>query len=389
MLTQRIDELSFAIIEALVTAGLREGRTLDFKRDPVGGRDEDKREFLADVSAFANTAGGDLLFGVEESGGEATAVPGIALDDPDAEIRRLDGILRAGLEPRLPAVELRWLPGSNGRGCFMVRVPRSFLAPHRVVFRDHAKFYGRNSAGKHPLDVTELRAAFLSADGLVQSIRRFRQERLGLIEAGEGALPLRPTATLVLHIVPLSAFGTASEITIDENRTLLAPLTSGSGFNTRHTLEGFASFVGREDMPESVSSYTLLFRSGIVEAVSAVGYGGEQGPMIPAPAVEAALLRFYPHYMESLGKLGLEPPFYLFLSLLGVRDHHLVGGQRFFGLPHTYRREVLLLPEIVVTDAALAADKVLRPTFDLLWNAFGYPRSFSFGADGRYVGERY
>lgn len=387
MLMQRVGELSFATIAALVAAGLREGRTLDFKRDPVGGRDEDKREFLADVSAFANTAGGDLLFGVEESGGEATAVPGIALDDPDAEIRRLDGILRAGLEPRLPAVELRWLPGSNGRGCFIVRVPRSFLAPHRVVFRDHAKFYGRNSAGKHPLDVTELRAAFLSADGLVQSIRRFRQERLGLIEAGEGALQLRPTATLVLHIVPLSAFGTA--FAIDDSRTLLAPLTSDSGFNTRHTLEGFASFVGREDLPESLSSYTLLFRSGIVEAVSAVGYDDEQGPMIPALAVEVALLRFYPHYMEILSKLGLEPPFYLFLSLLGVRDHHLVGGQRFFGLPHKYRREVLLLPEIVVTDAALAAESVLRPTFDMLWNAFGYPRSFSFDTNGRYVGERY
>src|SRR3954470_15985012 len=318
MLAQRLDELSFTTIEALVAAGLREGRTLDFKRDPVGGRDEDKPEFLADVSAFANTAGGDLLFGVEESGGEATAAPGVALDDPDAEIRRLDGVLRAGLDPRLPTVDLRWLPGPNGRGFLIVRVPRSFLAPHRVVFRDHAKFYGRNSAGKHPLDVAELRAAFLSADGLVQSIRRFRQERLGLIEAGEGALPLRPTATLVLHIVPLSAFATASEIAIDENRTLLPPLTSGSGFNTRHTLEGFASFVGREDMLDSVSSYTLLFRSGIVEAVSAVGYGGEQGPMIPAPPVEAALLRFYPHFMESLGKLGLEPSAD---AVVNARDH--------------------------------------------------------------------
>ena len=132
MLTQRLDELSFTTIEALVAAGLREGRTLDFKRDPVGGRDEDKREFLADVSAFANTAGGDLLFGVEESSGEATAAPGVALDDPDAEIRRLDGVLRAGLDPRLPTVELRWLPGPNGRGCLIVRVPRSFLAPHRA-----------------------------------------------------------------------------------------------------------------------------------------------------------------------------------------------------------------------------------------------------------------
>lgn len=210
MLPQGLDDLTFRVIEALVAAGLREGRTLDFKRDPVGARDEDKREFLADVSAFANTAGGDLLFGVEESGGEATAVPGLVLDDPDAEIRRPDGALRSGIEPRLPRVDLRWLPGHAGQGCLLVRVPRSFVAPHRVVFRDHAKFYGRSSAGKHPLDVAELRAAFLSSDGLMQGIRRFRQERLGLIEAGEGALPVRATAKLAFHIVPLAAFASAS-----------------------------------------------------------------------------------------------------------------------------------------------------------------------------------
>lgn len=56
MLAQRLEELSFAAIEA---GGLREGRTLDFKRDPVGGRDEDKRDFLADVSAVANGARGE------------------------------------------------------------------------------------------------------------------------------------------------------------------------------------------------------------------------------------------------------------------------------------------------------------------------------------------
>jgi len=389
MLSKRLSELSFERIEELVAAGLRESRTLDFKRDAIGRRDEDKREFLADVSAFANTAGGDLLLGIEENNGEATNVPGITIEDPDSELRRLESILRAGLEPRLPVMDIRWLPGSDKQGCLIVRTARSFLAPHRVTLRDHSKFYGRNSSGKYPLDVAELRTAFLSTDGLVQSIRRFRQERLSLIEAGEGALPVRGKATLVLHIIPLAAFAAASEVALDEDRALLRPLSSGSGFNIRHTLEGRASYVGREDVPDTISSYTLLFRSGIVEAVSTVGYVDEQGPTVPASAVEWDLLKFYPDCIETLIRTGAEPPFYVFLSLIGVRDHYLHSGGWHFTPKHKYRREELLLPEAVVTDITSSAEAILRPTFDLFWNAFGYSRSSSFDADGRYVGNRH
>lgn len=388
MLPANLDDISLATIDALVANGLREGRTLDFKRDAVGGKDDDKREFLADISAFANTAGGDLLLGVEESAGEAIAVPGVTLPDPDAEIRRLDSILRAGLEPRLPRVDFRWL-AAGSRGCLLVRVPRSFAAPHRVVFRDHGKFYGRNSGGKYPLDVAELRSAFLSANSAIQEIRRFRRERLALIEADEGAMPINMTAKLVFHIVPLSAFTTGAEIVIDPNRSLLPPLTSGSGFNTRHMLEGFATYVGREDTPETISSYTLLFRSGIVEAVSSVGHSNQEGSFVSASSVEWPLLSYYGHYTGALEKLGVEPPFYLFVSLLGVKGHSLATARFSFGLRTKLRQDALLLPEAVVTDAAAPVEHLLRSTFDLFWNAFGFPRSFSFDDNGKYIGEKY
>ena len=33
------------------------------------GSDQEKEEFLADVSSFANTMGGDLIYGIEEENG--------------------------------------------------------------------------------------------------------------------------------------------------------------------------------------------------------------------------------------------------------------------------------------------------------------------------------
>lgn len=45
MLPKPIDGLTFSDVAAMVEAGgLREGRSLDLKQAPVGGKDDDKRE---------------------------------------------------------------------------------------------------------------------------------------------------------------------------------------------------------------------------------------------------------------------------------------------------------------------------------------------------------
>lgn len=53
-----------------------EGRTIDYKRELPGNSDGDKKEFLADVSSFANTSGGDLILGVDENAGVPIQITG-------------------------------------------------------------------------------------------------------------------------------------------------------------------------------------------------------------------------------------------------------------------------------------------------------------------------
>jgi hypothetical protein len=43
-------------------SGVMESRSLDFKAERIGGSDGDKREFVADVCAFANASGGAIGF---------------------------------------------------------------------------------------------------------------------------------------------------------------------------------------------------------------------------------------------------------------------------------------------------------------------------------------
>jgi predicted HTH transcriptional regulator len=86
---------------ALITNGVSEGRTIDYKRELPGNSDGDKKEFLADVSSFANTSGGDLIFGMDEVEGLPTQLVGFQSVNADLEVRRLDSILSSGLDPRI------------------------------------------------------------------------------------------------------------------------------------------------------------------------------------------------------------------------------------------------------------------------------------------------
>jgi predicted HTH transcriptional regulator len=72
---KQLDSLNVDDLQALIDAGVSEGREIEFKV-AVGSADKDKREFLADVSSFANASGGDLLIGVAAKGGIATELTG-------------------------------------------------------------------------------------------------------------------------------------------------------------------------------------------------------------------------------------------------------------------------------------------------------------------------
>jgi predicted HTH transcriptional regulator len=136
MLTKRLEDIGLTDIEVLKDKGVAEGHFLDFKATGVGSSHYERREFLADASAFANASGGDIIYGVAESAGVAIGVPGYDLPDPDKEELRLKSLLRDGVEPRLTNAGIRWLTMGGTRGVLLVRIPRSWVAPHRVTRGD-------------------------------------------------------------------------------------------------------------------------------------------------------------------------------------------------------------------------------------------------------------
>lgn len=62
-LNRPLDSVEESDLQELIDNQVPEGKTIEYKEALPGNSDGDKKEFLADVSSFANAAGGDLIFG--------------------------------------------------------------------------------------------------------------------------------------------------------------------------------------------------------------------------------------------------------------------------------------------------------------------------------------
>lgn len=166
MISRSFDEMGRSDLEALVANRVSERRDLEFKRDLPGETPEEIKEFLAEVTSLANAQGGDLIFGIEEKAGVATALVGLTVENQDKTLLRLENVLRDSIDPKLIGVQMEWIPLDEPFGAVIIRVPASLAAPHRVRYKKNGLFFGRNSGGKYEMDAQELRVAFTKSEQL-------------------------------------------------------------------------------------------------------------------------------------------------------------------------------------------------------------------------------
>lgn len=391
MIGKSIEKTTEQDLQGLIDNSVSERKTLDYKQSLPGNSDSDKKEFLADVSSFANASGGDLIYGIIED--KDTGIPktleGMAIENINQEIGRLENMIRDGIKPRIMGIVTKPVPLSNSKTTLIVRVPKSWISPHRVTFKGHDKFYSRSTNGKYPLDVAELRVAFNLSETITERIRKFREDRISKILADETPIPLQDNPKIVLHLLPLISFNPAqvydiSKISSDPGKM---PPIYASGWDYRYNFEGFLTYSGGAD--KKSRSYVQLFKNGIVEAVNASMIMPMDGNLlIPGNEYELALIRSLHHYLSILQTLNVEPPVFIFLTLLEVKGYSMsIGGRRFwFDEVHAIDKHIVLLPERVIESYGVKAQQVLRPCFDSIWNACGLPRSFNYDNNGELVG---
>jgi len=388
MIPKPLTTLTEADIRRLIDERVPESKQIEYKRELPEGNDKGTVNFLRAVTAFANTQGGDLLYGIEAKEGIPVGLSSLTMKSGDLILQRFENLCRDGVEPRLTGVQYHFVPLDGGGSVLAVRIPKSWSAPHRVSTGNHAHFYGRNSAGAYQLDVSELRQAFTLSDTVVERIRSFRANRLLALGSDEAPMRLKEGALVVLHIIPLQAVVSDFRIDIASNSNALQKIypLGASGWNQRINLDGRLSFRNISDGRSY--GYAQLFRNGIVEAVN-VEEPWEGKNLIPSQEYEGNIISALRSYFPALNELGIASPAYIFLSLLGVKDYTLaVGRNGYRNQGSRAERDNILLPEIIVEQWTDDPAIIMRPAFDMVWNAFGFAQSFNYNDTGQWVGQR-
>jgi hypothetical protein len=387
-----LERITYDDIDRFTQEKWPEGKSVDYKRHGYGGKDEDKKELLKDVSSFANTHGGDILIGVDEENGVPNGIPGFAVPDIDKEKLRLEGIIRQGLEPRIE-FGLHHVSTPSSTSVLIIRVRESLLAPHRVVFQGKpGEFWARSSAGKYSMDTDELRRAFTLTDSVYGQIRAFRQSRVEMVASGETPMPLVPGGKVILHLVPVSSFRSRQlfDVAAMSDLGTQFPPMAATGWDYRLNLDGHVAYGGGRHGGDCWS-YTQFFRNGSVEAVLAdvVQEDKKEGKRLLAGHYEWSLTQeryFFKKLLAGLRGVGIQPPVWCFLTITGVKGARIPTNDHFRDENRTIDRDTLMLPECVIDDLGAESAAILRPMFDLVWNASGFTRSFNFDANGKWVG---
>ena len=382
--TKRLIDLVESDILDLISNGIEEGREIEYKELLKIGSDGDKKEFLADVSSFANASGGHLVLGVAETDGRPTAIKPLTIAGWDAERLRIESLVRDGISPRL-AIDLAAIPATPSGYVIVLRIPRSWSGPHMVSFQHSGRFYSRNSGGKYQLDVGELRTAFTSGAQVADAMRTFRQNRLSIIVSGDTPVELPASAKLIIHCCPYSSTALGSAVDLGkayQQAALIRPIYGG--YSHRYNLDGLISFTPDNKIQGLAHSYFQLFRDGKIECVdSSLLRPRESGKFIPSTALEGAGIACVGRALALLRTLSVEPPAAVMVTLLGVKSYAL-GVDPARGLDSTLidRDGLILAPEIADSyDVNLAT--LLRPSLDALWNAAGLSRCGDYDASGQ------
>ena len=147
-------------IEGLIQGQIEESLTLEYKRE-LGNKNS---EISKDISAFANTSGGVLIYGIEEDGRIPTSKNWLEGKNTKEKI---ENIILSNIQPKLRNVIINSIvnPENPSQGIFVVNIPESSDAPHMADFR----YYRRYNFQSIPMEDYEVKDAMFRK-GLKESL---------------------------------------------------------------------------------------------------------------------------------------------------------------------------------------------------------------------------
>ncbi len=374
-------------LQDLVHARFPEGRHVEFKQALYDGSDKDRKELVADVTSFANSDGGDIIIGIaQDDDGNAEELCGLPGINPDDVKNQLESRFTGGSLPSVRAIVHVMAIGERGHA-IIIRVPKSWLAPHAVWIQKDSKFWERGSAGRIQMDVDRIKEAVGRNATLADRIRDFRESRIRHLTSN-ASFPNHVNAQplVALHLVPFSAFDPGRTVDLGAIRTSGRVATLIGSGDYEYNVDGLM-LIYRTATDPSNASYSLYFRNGCIETADDMllpRIKPDARKTIAGRYLEKDLVQVICDHVAVLNAIGETGPIAVLLTLVGVQGWHVMLSETQAGKP--IDRPILTFPEVVIPDLEQwDISTVVRPLFDMIWQSSGLTRSPNFtGHDGRW-----
>lgn len=139
-------------LELFVQQQVQESLHLDYKRSEALSKTGQK-EIPKDVSAFANSDGGMIIYGIEES----AHLP-VRIDDgiTNSAITRewSEQTILSNISPRIEGVQIQQIPLDASNSAYCISIPKSDRAPHQA--RTNKRYYKRFNFSSVPMEDYEI-----------------------------------------------------------------------------------------------------------------------------------------------------------------------------------------------------------------------------------------
>lgn len=401
MLNEDVSKINKEDLERFIDLKIGENLNLEYKSQLNIDNGDLRKEFLEDISAFANSNGGHILFGIKEDKGVPIEILGIEVDDVDNFKLKLQNILNSSISPQID-YSLGIVKISDLKFILIIQIYESFIGPHGVQSNGHYKFNRRIDGARKPMGIDELKDAFLENGNLVDKIRNYRLERLQKIKSNKTPVDFFGDNLIVIHLIPRQAFTSNNTINIDTMKRIrsdqqlwLKALYSGNtGTKPELNFDGLYSWLG-DYSTRLARCYVQVFRNGIIETAEnlllnrdGIGFDEQHKNDLPSLAIEEQIYKFVNDAILFYNTIGIQPPFYIFISMLGVKGKTMASKR--LHLHKSYIRENnLLMPEVIITDINADIKKSLKNVIDMLWNASGIDSSIYFDENGEWKPESF
>jgi hypothetical protein len=131
-----------------------------------------------------------------------------------------------------------------------------------------------------------------------------------------------------------------------------------------------------------------VFRNGIIETVNVSRFRnqGDSQPTFHQTVWEKELIADVQRFLSIQKGLGVDAPLILILTYTGVQGYRIrVSPEAYADAGAEIDWDILLLPEVVLTDYAEDVPLLFKPAFDAVWNAAGWPGSPNYDREGKWI----